>query len=42
MISVGPNDFGHPAEWVVATLEQAGARVVRTDLAGDVVVTGGT
>jgi competence protein ComEC len=38
VISVGPNDFGHPSDWVIATLEETGATVVRTDLAGDVVV----
>lgn len=38
VISVGPNDFGHPAEWVTSTLRSAGARVLRTDQAGDVVV----
>jgi competence protein ComEC len=38
VISVGPNDFGHPAPWVIETLEAAGARVVRTDEQGDVVV----
>ena len=38
VISVGPNSFGHPAAWVIETLEESGARVVRTDLAGDVVV----
>ena len=38
VISVGTNDFGHPVDWVVSTLEESGAKVVRTDLAGDVVV----
>jgi competence protein ComEC len=38
VISVGPNDFGHPADWVIATLEESGAAVVRTDLAGHVSV----
>jgi competence protein ComEC len=38
VISVGPNDFGHPADWVITTLEEAGASVIRTDVAGDVVV----
>ena len=38
VISVGPNQFGHPAAWVIAELEAAGARVVRTDEIGDVVV----
>lgn len=38
VISVGPNDFGHPADWVVDVLEQSGATVLRTDVDGDVVV----
>jgi competence protein ComEC len=38
VISVGPNQFGHPAPWVIETLEQSGARVLRTDEHGDVVV----
>jgi len=38
VISVGPNDFGHPVDWVIETLETSGASVVRTDLEGDVVV----
>lgn len=38
VISVGPNGFGHPAEWVVEVLEEAGAVVCRTDTEGDVVV----
>jgi competence protein ComEC len=38
VISVGPNDFGHPADWVIAILEESGAAVVRTDLAGHVSV----
>jgi competence protein ComEC len=38
VISVGPNDFGHPAPEVISALEAAGARVRRTDLEGDVVV----
>lgn len=38
IISVGSNDFGHPADWVVDTLSAAGARVLRTDQEGDVVV----
>lgn len=38
VISVGPNDFGHPADWVIATLEESGASVLRTDLAGHVPV----
>lgn len=38
IISVGPNDFGHPAPEVVATLEKFRARVSRTDRDGDVVI----
>ncbi|MEA1902691.1 MAG: ComEC/Rec2 family competence protein [Actinomycetota bacterium] len=38
VISVGPNSFGHPAEWVIDVLEDSGAEVVRTDETGDVVV----
>jgi competence protein ComEC len=38
VITVGPNDYGHPAPEVVRLLENAGARVFRTDEAGDVVI----
>lgn len=38
VISVGPNDFGHPAAWVIELLEASGAIVRRTDREGDVVV----
>jgi competence protein ComEC len=38
VISVGPNQFGHPAPWVIDILEASGARVLRTDEVGDVVV----
>jgi competence protein ComEC len=38
VISVGPNKFGHPAEWVVELLEESGAEVRRTDVDGDVVI----
>ncbi|NND83767.1 MAG: MBL fold metallo-hydrolase, partial [Acidimicrobiia bacterium] len=38
LISVGPNDFGHPAQWVVDALREGGAVVCRTDLDGDLVV----
>jgi competence protein ComEC len=37
VISVGPNQFGHPAEWVVDLLSQTN-QVLRTDEVGDVVV----
>ena len=36
VISVGPNDFGHPSPEVVATLESVGALVYRTDRDGTV------
>jgi competence protein ComEC len=36
VISVGPNDYGHPSPEVVATLEDAGAVVYRTDRDGTV------
>ena len=38
IISVGPNEFGHPADWVVDTLCASGSRVLRTDREGDMVV----
>ena len=38
VISVGPNQFGHPVAWVIELLEESGADVVRTDEAGDIVV----
>jgi len=38
VISVGPNDFGHPSEAVIATLTEAGATVMRTDRDGTVTV----
>lgn len=38
VISVGPNDFGHPSPDVVAALEQAGAVVLRTDRDGTIEV----
>ncbi len=37
VISVGPNDFGHPVDWVIGALEGQG-EVMRTDLHGDTVV----
>jgi competence protein ComEC len=36
VISVGPNGYGHPAQWVIDVLEESGATVRRTDLEGDV------
>jgi competence protein ComEC len=38
VISVGANDFGHPVDWVIDSLESSGAQVVRTDQVGDVAV----
>ena len=38
VISVGPNDYGHPAAWVEEVLAEGGAQVVRTDRHGDVIV----
>src|SRR5207237_6391489 len=39
VISVGArNDYGHPTEQALGRLAQAGARVYRTDLLGDVTV----
>ena len=39
LVSVGAdNDYGHPSPDVVTALTAAGARVWRTDLAGDVAV----
>ena len=38
VISVGPNDYGHPAPWVEVALAEGGAQVLRTDQHGDVVV----
>ncbi len=40
VVSVGPNQFGHPAPEVLATLTGAGAEVHRTDLDGDLVLSG--
>lgn len=38
VISVGPNQFGHPSDWVIDELEVSGANVIRTDESGDVAV----
>ncbi len=38
VISVGANDYSHPALWVETVLAEASAWVVRTDQHGDVVV----
>lgn len=37
VISVGPNQFGHPVEWVIEVLDDTN-EVVRTDEAGDVII----
>jgi len=39
VVSVGPNDYGHPVPTVLDELRATGARVLRTDLAGDITVT---
>jgi competence protein ComEC len=36
VISVGPNDYGHPSSEVIGVLEASGAVVLRTDLDGTV------
>lgn len=41
VISVGPNDYGHPDDEVMAVLERAGSTVRRTDIDGDIVLSGG-
>jgi competence protein ComEC len=38
VISVGDNDFGHPADEVIDILQSSGARVLRTDEDGDVTI----
>jgi competence protein ComEC len=38
IVFVGPNDYGHPADWVIESLESSGAIVKRTDRDGDIVV----
>lgn len=39
LVSVGANDYGHPVPETLAVLREAGARVVRTDLRGEVTAT---
>lgn len=39
VISVGPNQFGHPSADVIEALEKEGSVVVRTDVRGDVIIT---
>jgi competence protein ComEC len=38
VVSVGPNDYGHPVPEVLEALERAGAQVLRTDEVGDVTI----
>lgn len=40
VISVGENDYGHPARWVIETLTAAGVELHRTDLEGDLIIDG--
>jgi competence protein ComEC len=39
VVSVGPNDYGHPVPSTLGAIEAAGSRVWRTDEHGDIVVT---
>ncbi|MGQ0668495.1 MAG: DNA internalization-related competence protein ComEC/Rec2, partial [Actinomycetota bacterium] len=39
VVSVGPNDYGHPVPEVLEEIRATGARVLRTDLAGDITIT---
>jgi len=39
IVSVGPNDYGHPVPKVLEELRATGARVLRTDRRGDITVT---
>ncbi len=36
IVPVGPNDYGHPAAWVIGLLEELGSLVCRTDTEGDI------
>lgn len=38
VVSVGPNEYGHPVPEVLAALERTGAMVFRTDEVGDVTI----
>jgi len=38
VVSTGPNTYGHPVPEVLEQIRETGARVLRTDLMGDVVV----
>ena len=40
VVSVGPNQFGHPSPDVLEVLAEAGADIHRTDLDGDLVFAG--
>jgi competence protein ComEC len=39
IISVGPNDYGHPVPSTIRAIQAAGSQVWRTDQHGDIVVT---
>ncbi|MEW6059484.1 MAG: DNA internalization-related competence protein ComEC/Rec2 [Actinomycetota bacterium] len=39
VVSVGPNDYGHPVPSVLEELRATGAEVLRTDMDGDITVT---
>ena len=39
VVSVGPNDYGHPVPETLAEIRATGARVLRTDQQGDITVT---
>ena len=36
IVPVGPNDYGHPAPWVIDLLQELGSLVCRTDIEGDI------
>jgi len=38
VVSVGPNDFGHPTRKALSIFQAAGAQILRTDQMGDVVL----
>jgi competence protein ComEC len=39
VVSVGPNDYGHPVPETLAEIRATGARVLRTDQEGDITIT---
>jgi len=39
VVSVGPNTYGHPVPEVLDEIRATGARVMRTDRAGEITVT---